>query len=35
MHQMHLLQTIETRSVEVFQAFIESGWNVNEPLEGL
>lgn len=29
MNEMYIRQAIETRSKEVFQAFIESGWDVN------
>ncbi|KAI1666360.1 Ankyrin repeat protein [Pyrenophora tritici-repentis] len=31
MNQMYIKQAIQTRSRDVFQAFIDSGWDVNEP----
>ncbi|KAE8832169.1 hypothetical protein P3342_013139 [Pyrenophora teres f. teres] len=31
MNQMYIKQAIQTRSKDVFQAFIESGWDVNKP----
>jgi hypothetical protein len=35
MNEMYIEQAIETRSREVFQAFIDSGWDVNTPWDEL
>lgn len=35
MNEMYIRQAIETRSKEVFEAFIESGWDVNETWDNL
>ena len=32
MNQMYIKLAIKTRSKEVFQAFIDSGWDVNKPV---
>ncbi|KAL1796092.1 hypothetical protein ACET3X_006316 [Alternaria dauci] len=35
MNEMYIRQAIETRSKEVFEAFVESGWDVNETWDNL
>lgn len=32
LHPMYVEQAVSTGSKEVFQAFLDNGWNVNEPL---
>lgn len=32
-HQMHVLQAVRTKSKEVLQALLDSGWDINQPLD--